>query len=147
MRVVIQRVNSATVSVHNKNVGLINKGLLLYVGFERGDTRNVIDYIAEKILNFRIFPDSNGKMGRSILEVDGGSILSISQFTLASNVKRGRRPDFTNAMEPDEAETLYNEFNLKLSQNINLEKGIFGATMNVLSVNDGPVTFILEKKF
>ncbi|MCP4156120.1 MAG: D-tyrosyl-tRNA(Tyr) deacylase [bacterium] len=145
MRVVIQRVKHANVTVDGDSVGKINKGILAYVGIEKNDTEKVIAFVAEKILNLRIFPDENYKMNLSLKDIEG-EILSISQFTLASYIKKGRRPDFSNAEEPAKAENLYQVFNKILAQNINVEQGVFGAMMAIESVNDGPVTFIIEKK-
>jgi len=147
MRVVIQRVSSANVRVNSKTVGEIGTGLLIYAGIEKGDSEKEIEFIADKILNLRIFPDEEGKMDKSVLEVPGGAILSISQFTLASFIRKGRRPDFSNALEPEKAEKLYDLFCRKLAEKIEVEKGVFGAMMDIASVNDGPVTFIIEKKF
>jgi D-tyrosyl-tRNA(Tyr) deacylase len=146
MRNVIQRVTRASVEVNGEIVGQINRGILVYVGIERGDTEKEIAFMAEKILNLRIFPDEVRRMNLSVKDI-GGEILSISQFTLASYIKKGRRPDFTNAEEPEKARELYEGFNEILSQEINVEKGIFGAMMNIESVNDGPVTFIIEKRY
>ena len=147
MRIVVQRVLEARVEVAGKTVGKINHGLLIYVGIEKGDTEKELEFMAEKILNLRIFPDRNNKMNLSVTDIEGAEILSISQFTLASHIKKGRRPDFNNAEEPSRAELMYNQFNNLLSQNIKVEKGIFGAMMNILSINHGPVTFIIEKKY
>ncbi len=147
MRIVVQRVSSADVKVNSKIVGKIGTGLLIYAGIEKGDSEREIESVAEKVLNLRIFPDEDGKMDRSVLEVSEGGILSISQFTLASFIKKGRRPDFSNALEPEKAEELYDHFCEKLSSKIKVERGIFGAMMKITSVNDGPVTFIIEKKF
>ncbi|MEN8154740.1 MAG: D-aminoacyl-tRNA deacylase [Acidobacteriota bacterium] len=146
MRVVVQRVSTAEVKVDKKTEGKIGKGLLIYAGVEKGDSEKEIEYIAEKVLNLRIFPDENGKMDRSVLDIQEGAILSISQFTLASYIRKGRRPDFSNALGPDKAEKLYNHFCTRMSEQIKVEKGVFGAMMDVSSVNDGPVTFILEKR-
>ena len=146
MRNVIQRVSRASVEVDGEVVGKINRGILVYVGIERGDTEKEIAFMAEKILNLRIFPDEERRMNLSVKDI-GGGVLSISQFTLASYIKKGRRPDFTNAEEPGKAEELYERFNEILSQDIHVEKGIFGAMMNIESINDGPVTFIIEKKY
>jgi D-tyrosyl-tRNA(Tyr) deacylase len=146
MRNVIQRVTRASVEVNGGIVGKINRGILVYVGIEKGDTEKEIAFMAEKILNLRIFPDEERRMNLSVKDI-GGEILSISQFTLASYIKKGRRPDFTNAEEPGKAEELYERFNEILSQEINVEKGVFGAMMNIGSINDGPVTFIIEKKY
>ena len=146
MRVVIQRVKRASVDVEGTIVGKIGKGILAYVGIEKGDTEKEITFMAEKILNLRIFPDEEYKMNLCVKDV-GGAILSISQFTLASYIKKGRRPDFTNAENPARAEELYNKFNDILSREIKVEKGVFGAMMEIESVNNGPVTFIVEKKY
>ena len=146
MRVVIQRVSRASVEVEGKIVGKIGRGLLVYVGIEMGDTEKEITFMAEKILNLRIFPDDAYKMNFCVKDV-GGAILSISQFTLASYIKKGRRPDFINAEEPAKAEVLYEKFNEILSREIKVEKGVFGVMMNIESVNNGPVTFIIEKKY
>ena len=145
MRTVIQRVSQAAVAVAGQVVGRISRGILVYVGIERGDTEKEIAFMAEKILNLRIFPDKEQRMNLSVIDI-GGGILSISQFTLASYIKKGRRPDFTNAEEPGKAEALYERFNELLSQEVKVEKGVFGAMMNIESSNDGPVTFIIEKK-
>ncbi len=146
MRVVIQRVNHATVEVEGNVVGKIDKGILAYVGIEKGDTEKEIAFMAEKILNLRIFPDDEYRMNLNVKNV-GGAILSISQFTLASYIKKGRRPDFTNAEDPAKAEVLYDRFNELLAREIMVEKGVFGAMMDIESVNAGPVTFIIEKKY
>jgi D-tyrosyl-tRNA(Tyr) deacylase len=146
MRTVIQRVGRASVEVDGKVVGKINRGILAFVGIEKGDTDKEIAFMAEKILNLRIFPDDEYRMNLSVKDI-GGEILSVSQFTLASHIKKGRRPDFTNAEEPGRAEELYEAFNELLSQEIKVEKGVFGAMMQIESINDGPVTFIIEKKY
>lgn len=146
MRVVVQRVDRASVEVDAAVVGKIGKGLLVYVGIEKGDTEKELAFMAEKILNLRIFPDKEYKMNLSVKDA-AGAILSISQFTLASYIKKGRRPDFTNAEDPDRAEALYEKFNELLAGEIHVEKGVFGAMMTVESVNSGPVTFIIEKKY
>jgi len=147
LRIVVQRVSSADVKVNSKIVGKIGTGLLIYAGIEKGDSEREIEFVAEKVLNLRIFPDEDGKMDRAVLDIPGGAILSISQFTLASFIKKGRRPDFSNALEPEKAEKLYDHFCEKLSSKIKVERGIFGAMMDISSVNDGPVTFIIEKNF
>ncbi|MCX6583566.1 MAG: D-aminoacyl-tRNA deacylase [Candidatus Aminicenantes bacterium] len=146
MRVVVQRVDRADVAVDGAVVGKIGKGLLVYVGIEKGDTEKELAFMAEKILNLRIFPDKEYKMNLSVKDV-AGAILSISQFTLASYIKKGRRPDFTNAEDPGSAEALYEKFNELLASEIQVEKGVFGAMMAVESGNNGPVTFIIEKKY
>ena len=146
MRVVVQRVKNAEVEIKGKIIANIERGLLVFVGIEKGDKEKEILFMAEKILNLRIFPDKKNKINLSIKEING-EILSISQFTLASHIKKGRRPDFNNAEEPLEAENLYNRFNDILSNDIKVEKGIFGSMMNIHSINEGPVTFIIEKNF
>jgi len=146
MRVVAQRVKNAKVELKGEIIASIERGLLVFVGIEKGDKEREIFFMAEKILNLRIFPDKKNKMNLSIKEING-EILSISQFTLASHIKKGRRPDFNNAEEPLKAEILYNRFNDILSDEIKVRKGIFGSMMNIHSINEGPVTFIIEKKF
>ena len=147
MRVVVQRVKQASVEVEGKIVGQIGYGLLVYAGLERGDGDREIAFMADKILNLRIFSDQDGKMNLCIKETGPGEILSISQFTLASHIKKGRRPDFNNAMAPDQANQLYLKFNEKLAEAVKVASGIFGAMMEVSSINLGPVTFIIEKQF
>ena len=144
MRVVIQRVTDASVEVNGEVVGKIDRGILGYIGVEKGDTIKEMQFMADKIVNLRIFPDEHGRMNLSIKDIDG-SFLSISQFTLASYIKKGRRPDFTNAEDPDKANLLWQEFNRSLSLEVPVEKGVFGAMMKIRSTNDGPVTFIIEK--
>jgi len=145
MKIVVQRSLDSSVSVDGKIVGKINKGLVLLVGFTPEDTEKEIEYMVKKVLNLRIFDDENGVMNKSILEVNG-EILSISQFTLYGDAKKGNRPSYINAMPGDEAVILYNLFNKKLEANIKVETGIFGADMLVDIKNDGPVTILLEKE-
>lgn len=129
-----------------ETAGKIGKGLVVFCGFERGDGEKEIAFIAEKIIHLRIFADDMEKMNLSVKDVNG-AILSISQFTLTADILKGRRPDFTNAEEPGRAQSLYRLFNDLLAREVPVEKGIFGARMTVHLVNDGPVTFHLEKKF
>lgn len=145
MRVVIQRAKDAKVEVDGKIVGNINKGLVILVAFTYGDNKNDIDYLVNKIVNLRIFDDENGIMNRSVLDTEG-SILSISQFTLYADTKKGRRPSYIGAMNGIEAVDLYNLFNEKLKQIIHTETGIFGAEMQVSLTNDGPITIIMESR-
>ena len=146
MRVVVQRCMKASVSVENKIVGKIDKGLMLLVGFTYGDSEKEIDYMVDKIVHLRIFDDENGVMNQSLLDVSG-SILSISQFTLYADTRKGRRPSYIKALNGDEAKDLYQFFNQKLRSTVKLvEEGIFGADMKVDFINDGPVTIILEKE-
>ena len=143
MKVVVQRSKKSKVTIDNKVNGSINKGYVLLVGFTHGDTTDIVDKMINKILNLRIFEDENDKMNLSIKDING-SILSISQFTLYADSKKGNRPSFINAMKPDEASKLYDYFNQELSKYIEVNTGIFGADMKVEIYNDGPVTIILD---
>ena len=145
MRILVQRSLESNVTVDNKIVGSIDKGLVLLVGFTSGDDSSKIDYLIKRVLNLRIFDDENGVMNKSILDV-GGSILSISQFTLYADTKKGNRPSYINALGGEESIKLYEEFNSKLKEHINVETGIFGADMKVSITNDGPVTILLESR-
>jgi len=144
MRVVAQRVARAAVEVGGCTVGEIGRGLLLLVGIEKGDSEKDIVFMAEKVLNLRIFPDEQDKMNLNVQDIRGG-ILSVSQFTLAARGKKGRRPDFSNAEEPGRAKNLYERFNSLMAAELPVATGVFGAMMDVHSVNSGPVTIILEK--
>jgi D-tyrosyl-tRNA(Tyr) deacylase len=144
MRVVAQRVAHAGVEVEGRLVGSIDRGLLLLVGIEKGDGEKEIAFMADKVMNLRVFADGEGKMNLSVRDVHG-AILSVSQFTLAARSQKGRRPDFTNAEEPGRAEALYSRFNSLLAAVVPVATGVFGAMMEVRSVNAGPVTIILEK--
>lgn len=144
MKVVIQRVLSSSVEVDNKIVGKINEGLTILVGFSKSDTYEKIDKIVNKIIKLRIFDDNNHIMNKSILDI-GGSILSISQFTLYANVKKGNRPSYIDAMKSSEAEKLYDYFNNELSEYIEVKQGIFGSNMKLNIENNGPVTIIIEE--
>ena len=143
MKTVVQRSLKSSVSINNKIVGSIDKGLVVLVGFTDGDNETNIDYMVRKIVNLRIFDDENGVMNKSILDV-GGSILSISQFTLYGDTKKGNRPSYLKAMKGDNATKLYDIFNKKLSEYVNVETGVFGEDMLVNINNDGPVTIIIE---
>ena len=146
MKVLVQRSLESSVKVDNKIVGKIDKGLVLLVGFTEGDNIKDIEYIAKKVVNLRIFDDENGVMNKSLLD-SGGSILSISQFTLYADSKKGNRPSYIKALKSNEALPLYEEFNNKLKEyNVNVETGIFGADMKVNITNDGPITIILESR-
>ena len=145
MRIIVQRCTNAQVTVDNKIVGKIDKGLMLLVGFTHTDDETNIDYMVDKVINLRIFDDENGVMNKSLLDIEG-SILSISQFTLYADARKGRRPSYIEALSGDKATKLYDTFNKKIKEkNINIETGIFGADMKVTLTNDGPVTIILEK--
>ena len=145
MKIVLQRVLRSSVSVNDEVVGKIGKGLMILFGAEKGDGDEAVNALAEKVLNLRIFADDEGKMNRSCLDVKG-EILVVSQFTLAGDCSRGRRPGFDNAAAPEEAERLYKNFIKKLVvSQLNIQEGQFGTDMQVDLVNDGPVTFILER--
>jgi len=145
MRVVVQRVKESSVKVDNKIIGQIGYGYMLLVSFTKGDCEKTIDYMINKILKLRIIDDANGIMNKNIVDING-SILSISQFTLYADTKKGNRPSYVNALNSEEAEILYNLFNEKLSKFILVETGKFKAEMEVSLVNDGPITIILEKE-
>lgn len=145
MKVVVQRSLDSSVSVNNEVVGKIDKGLVLLVGFTYGDNLDIIKYMVNKIINLRIFDDSDNIMNKNVLDIDG-SILSISQFTLYADSRKGNRPSYINALKSEDAIKLYDEFNKELSKYINVETGIFGSDMKVNINNDGPVTIILEKE-
>jgi len=144
MRVVLQRVSKAACWVGDEKVAEIGRGILLLVGIEKGDTMEAIEYIANKCANLRIFEDSAGKMNLNVIDI-GGEALAISQFTLAANIRKGRRPSFDNAMPPDQAIQLYERFVDTLNQYVPTKKGVFGAKMAIELINDGPVTFVLER--
>jgi D-tyrosyl-tRNA(Tyr) deacylase len=146
LKVVVQRVHSASVRVDQKTVGKIGKGLVLLVGVAESDSQEDIEFVANKCAELRIFQDIQQKMNLSLLDVEG-EILSISQFTLLADTQKGRRPSFIKAASPEKAQTLYQYFNQLLStRGIHVEKGIFGAMMDVELINDGPVTIIVESK-
>ncbi len=146
MRAVVQRVNQAYVEVERKVVGKIDKGLVVFLGVGQGDTESDSDYLAEKIAGLRIFEDAKGLMNLSVRD-SGGEILSISQFTLYGDCRKGRRPGFSDAAPPDKAEALYDYFCEKLEAlGIVVEKGVFQAEMRINVDNDGPVTILLDSK-
>lgn len=146
MRIVIQRVSKAKVVADGVLSGAINKGFLLLVGVEEADTSEDVDYLTRKISNMRIFEDEEGKMNLSLKEVNG-EILSISQFTLHADTKKGNRPSFIKAAKPDQADQLYEELNDSLrAEGFKVEVGVFGADMDVSLVNDGPVTILIDSK-
>ena len=146
MRAVLQRVTRSKVVVDGEIVGSIGKGLNVLLGISKDDTMEDIPYLKDKIINLRIFEDEEGKMNRSLLDV-GGEILLISQFTLYGDCRKGRRPNFMDALGGDEAKKIYDEFVKSLKETgIKVETGIFGAHMDVSIENDGPVTLIVESK-
>ena len=143
MRLIVQRSKNSCVSINSKVVGKISSGLVVLVGFTHTDTIKDIDYCVRKLVNLRIFDDDNKVMNKSILDV-GGSILSISQFTLYADTKKGNRPSYIKAMDGSAAVKLYDIFNDKLKEHVNVETGVFGADMIVSINNDGPITIIIE---
>ncbi len=145
MKIVLQRVLRSSVSVQGEVVGEIGRGLLILFGAEKGDEETAADALAEKVLHLRIFADDEGKMNLSCMDVEG-DMLVVSQFTLAGDCSRGRRPGFDNAAEPEAAKRLYRKFvDILVESKLKVQEGRFGADMQVELVNDGPVTFILER--
>jgi D-tyrosyl-tRNA(Tyr) deacylase len=146
MRLVLQRVSRASVEVEGAVAGAIGNGLLVFLGVAREDRTEDADYLAEKLANLRIFPDDAGKMNRSVLE-SGGSVLVVSQFTLYGDCRKGRRPSFDEAADPEKARSLYEYFVERIrAAGLTIATGVFQAHMLVSLVNDGPVTLILESK-
>lgn len=146
MRVILQRVTSASVVIDDACVGQVGLGYLALVGFTHDDTEADIDYMVEKVKHLRVFSDDEGNMNRSVCDVHG-SILSVSQFTLYADARKGRRPSFIQAMKPEQATQMYDLWNEKLRQaGIEVQTGIFGADMKVTLTNDGPVTICLESR-
>ena len=145
MKIVIQRVKRAQVSIDQQLHNSIGQGLLLLVGVGSDDSQEDMDYAVRKIVNMRIFSDAEGKMNLSVKDIEG-EILSISQFTLHADTKKGNRPAFVKAAPPELASRLYDEFNQLLAQEVPTKTGVFGADMQVELINDGPVTIILDTK-
>lgn len=145
MKVVIQRVKHSRVLVNNELINEIDKGFNVLVGISVDDNLSDLDYLVHKILNLRVFDDENGVMNKSIIDV-GGAILSISQFTLQADTKKGNRPSWINAMKGEDSIKLYEEFNRRLNEVVPTYSGIFGADMEVEIINDGPVTIIIDSK-
>ena len=143
MKVVVQKSLKSSVTVDGKLINKIDSGLMLLVGINVNDTSKDIDWMVNKVLNLRIFDDENGVMNKSILDV-GGEILSISQFTLQAETKKGNRPSYINAMKGEDANKLYEEFNEKLNKQIKTYPGVFGADMLIDIQNNGPTTIILD---
>lgn len=144
MKLVVQRVKSASLVIDNELYSAVDNGYLVLFGAEKDDTKAQADWLANKICALRCFPDENGKMNLSIKDING-EMLIVSQFTLAGSVKKGTRPSFDNAMEPNQAKALYEYFISKVKeQNIPVKTGVFGAHMEISLLNDGPVTFIIE---
>ena len=145
MRVLLQRVSDASVSVDGEMVSSIGQGLLVFLGVERGDTEVEVDWLVDKTLGLRIFADADELMNRSVMDV-GGGVLVVSQFTLAADTSRGRRPGFSTAALPEVAEGLYECFVERMRERWSqVKEGRFGADMQVTLTNDGPVTFLLER--
>ncbi|MCR2042532.1 D-aminoacyl-tRNA deacylase [Anaerosalibacter massiliensis] len=146
MRAVVQRVNYSSVTVDNKKIGEIDKGLLVFLGVGKEDTEEDLNYLVNKILGLRIFEDENEKMNLSLLDIKG-ELLVVSQFTLYGDARKGKRPSFTSSASPDMAEKLYRNFIEKSKKyDIKVKEGIFGADMKVSIENDGPVTILLDSK-
>ena len=146
MRIVIQRVVGASVTVNREIVGQIDPGWLVLLGIEKGDTRASASWLSEKLVHLRAFEDQEGKMNCSILDC-GGDVLVVSQFTLAGDCRKGRRPSFDSAAPPDEARELYEFFCDQVARfGLHVEQGVFQADMQVSLVNDGPVTFVIDHK-
>jgi D-tyrosyl-tRNA(Tyr) deacylase len=140
----IQRVSSASVVIDYETVGEIDQGILLLLGVQKHDAMGSADKLLQKVLNYRMFSDPEGKMNLSLSDINGG-LLIVSQFTLAADTKKGLRPSFSSAAPPEQAENLYNHFvNQASQQHLKVQNGRFGADMQVCLVNDGPVTFMLE---
>ena len=145
MKILLQRVKKASCKVNNEIIGKIDNGLLLFVGFKDGDNENIIEQMAKKCVELRIFSDENGKMNKSLIDVNG-SILSISQFTLYANCLKGRRPSIENSENPISAKKHYEYLNTYINNiyNIEVQTGEFGADMEIELINDGPVTIMLD---
>lgn len=145
MKAVIQRVTSASVNVDDKIIGRIGPGIMVLLGIDKGDDESKAEWLAEKIINLRIFCDEDGRMNRSLLDIEG-SLLVVSQFTLSGNCSKGKRPSFDTAAPADEGKRLYECFVAVAGRSgLAVETGVFQADMQVALVNDGPVTFILER--
>lgn len=146
MRAIIQRVTEASVTVESQIVGKIDQGLVVLLGVTHDDVEEDVSYILQKIINLRIFEDDQAKMNLSLKDIQG-DLLSVSQFTLYADTRKGRRPNFIQAAKPDHAEKLYQQFNqLASAEGITVETGVFGAMMDVQLVNNGPVTIILDSQ-
>ena len=146
MKALVQRVKKASVTINSKLYSSINQGILALIGIERGDTKDIVEKLAKKVVNLRIFPDENDKMNKSLIDIYG-EMLIVSQFTLCGDCKKGTRPSFDKSAAPDIANELYETFIKEVaSYGIKTSTGSFGAMMDVELINDGPVTFMLEVK-
>lgn len=145
MKVVVQRVLRSSVTVDGQVVNKIDKGLMVLFGVDKTDTLEDLDYVVKKTVNLRIFDDENGVMNKSVIDV-GGSILSISQFTLLADTRKGNRPSYINAMNGSESIKYYEMFNKELNKFVPTYPGVFGADMKVELINDGPITIIIDSK-
>lgn len=146
MRAVVQRVTKSSVTVDEQIVGAIDKGLMVLLGVEHEDNSDDVKWLVDKIINLRIFEDEEGKMNKSLLDV-GGDLLAVSQFTLMGDCRKGRRPSFSNAARPDQANGLYEDFvKLAVEKGVSVETGQFQAHMMVDILNDGPVTLLIDSK-
>lgn len=151
MRAVVQRVANARVEVSGEVVGSIDRGLLVYLGVAQGDTKRDLDWLANKVLNLRVFEDDQGKMNRDVSHLGGGSLLVISQFTLLGDCKKGNRPSFAMAMPPEQAEQMYESFVAMVrdkgrDKGVSVSTGRFRADMKVHSLNDGPITMLIDSR-
>ncbi len=147
MKILIQRVKSASVTINNELISLINKGLLIFVGIGDEDNDEDIEWLTKKIANIRLFDDENGVMNLSVTDI-GGDILAVSQFTLMASTKKGNRPSYIKAAKPEISIPLYEQFCKELERNANkpIKRGVFGADMKVELINDGPVTIFIDSK-
>lgn len=147
MRILIQRVKKASVTIEGKVISLINNGLLLFVGITEDDTQEDIQWLTKKVANIRLFDDENGIMNLSVMDVDG-EILAVSQFTLMASTKKGNRPSYIKAAKPEISVPLYEQFctEMELAVNKPIKRGVFGADMKVELLNDGPVTIFIDSK-
>ena len=145
MKLVVQRVSHSSVEVDSEIVGEIDRGLMVLVGFGQNDGEKEADYLAKKLVKLRIFPDENGRMNKSVIDING-KVLLVPQFTLYGSTKKNR-PSFHKALSPDRATVLFDYFTVQCRQHIDVETGVFGAYMKVDLLNDGPVTILLEKEF
>ena len=148
MRILIQRVKKASVTIEGKLISLINNGLLLFIGITEDDTQEDIQWLTKKVANIRLFDDENGVMNLSVMDIDG-EILAVSQFTLMASTKKGNRPSYIKAAKPEISVPLYEQFctEMELAVNKPIKRGVFGADMKVELLNDGPVTIIIDSKY